>query len=83
MIRGRDNEMKIKIRHIDDVKAVDFCTIAGPHELDGVIDLISGSGGVYDHSRCETVPFHSYQLVLDGGEAYAEILIGEDEEPQA
>lgn len=75
--------MKIKIRHIDDAQAVDFCTVAGPQELDSVMAFVNASGGVYDDSRGDTVPFHSYQLVLRDGEAYAEIVIGGGEETQS
>lgn len=73
--------MKVKLRHIDDADAVDFCEVGNPAEIEGVIAFIQRSGGVYCNGIDQ--PFHSYQLVLDSCEAYAEILIGEDEEPKA
>ena len=73
--------MNIKMRHIEDIESVDFCDICAPFssELEKLIEFIKQSGGVY----CKTSsvePFHSYQLVLRNGEAFVEILVGEDEE---
>lgn len=68
--------MKVKIRHIDDGNAIDF-TECRYDELDGVIDFIKKSGGVY--CKGNTEPFYSYQLCLDDNEAYAEIIIGNEE----
>jgi hypothetical protein len=67
--------MQIYLRHVDDLTAAPF-TECAHDELDSVIALIQRSGGVYAHG--DLCPFNSYQLVLDEGSAYAEIIVGED-----
>ncbi len=68
--------MKVKIRHVDEAKPVPLCEI-DHKELDLLINFIKQSGGFYFEGNQE--PFNCYQLVMDDGEAYIEILIGEDE----
>lgn len=68
--------MQVKLRHIDESKAVPF-TECRHDELNDVIALIKSSGGVYVD---DTLPFHSYQLVMDENEAWAEIIIGPEDE---
>lgn len=68
--------MKVKIRHYEEAKSVNFCDI-DYKELDLLINFVKQSGGVYFNGNQE--PFNSYQLVMDDGEAYIEILVGEEE----
>jgi hypothetical protein len=71
--------VKVKIRHFEEADSVDFCEIRSPFEsaLKDLILFIKQSGGVYNEGDHED--FHSYQLVLEHGEAFVEILIGEEE----
>lgn len=64
--------MQVKLRHIDGAKAVPF-TNCRHDELNDVIALVKQSGGVWVD---DTLPFHSYQLVMDETESWAEIIIG-------
>ena len=69
--------MRVKIRHFEDVDAAFFTEIEYT-ELDDLILFIKRTGGVY--CKGNTQPFHSYQLICDGLEAYAEIIIGDEKD---
>jgi hypothetical protein len=72
--------MIVNLRDIDDATAVYFEAIEF-HQIDDLIDFIKRSGGVYSTKAAEHLPFHSYQIVLDGSsEAFAEIIVGKEEE---
>ena len=68
--------MKVKIRHIEEIKPVLLEDISYK-DLDLLINFIEQSGGFYCNGNQE--PFNCYQLVMDDGEAYIEIVVGEDE----
>ena len=73
----RRTKMKVKVRHIgqSDSKFFESCQF---NELDGLIAFIRANDGFYfDGEICK---FHSYQLVLDEDEAYAEIILGDEDE---
>lgn len=69
--------MKVFVRHIDNAEGV-FFTECEFDQLDDVIALVRRSGGFLCDGEHEE--FHSYQLVCDEGVAYAEIIIGSEEE---
>jgi len=71
--------MQVVIRHIDDGDGVHF-TECHFSELEGLIDFIKQSGGVYQRECGQIFPFHSYQLVISGKSAYAEIMVGEEDD---
>jgi hypothetical protein len=71
--------MKVKIRHIEAAESVPFGEAKNECELQEMIRFIGRSGGVYMTGE-DTFPFHSYQLVLDEGEFFAELLIGADDD---
>ena len=80
--------MKVKIRHIEAAESVPFGEAKNEDELQDMIRFIGRSGGVYvtvDTQQWQltgedTFPFHSYQLVLDEGEFFAELLIGVEDD---
>lgn len=71
--------MKVKIRHIEAAESVPFGEAKNEDELQEMIRFIGRSGGVCMPGE-DTFPFHSYQLVLDEGEFFAELLVGADDD---
>jgi hypothetical protein len=68
--------MKVYVRDIGSPNAVPFAEVEF-FTLPGLIAFIKQSGG-FEIPGAGPALFHSYQLVLDEGEAYAEILVGEE-----
>jgi len=69
-------EMKVKVRHFEEYPPFPFTKIKFT-QIDELIEFVKKSGGIYIDG--EFYPFHSYQLKIDGGEAFAEILVGEEQ----
>lgn len=69
--------MKVKIRSIESLKAVDFCEIPWGTDPEALLGHLKSWGGVLvDGSPEETM---YYQVVLDADEAYLEIVVGEEQ----
>lgn len=69
--------MIVKIRPIEEAEAAYFDDVDF-HCLDEVIALIQRAGGIELEGK-GIAPFHSYQIVKNGSEVYAEIIVGDDE----
>lgn len=69
--------MKVKVRDINESAAVTF-TECKYSEFHALINFINDSGGIYNTETGERMPIHSWQLCLDDGETYAEIIVGEE-----
>lgn len=67
--------MQVKVRHIENAEGVHFHDAESHEELESLVAFINRVGGFYDGERHAQVD--SYQFVLDGNEAYAEIIIGQ------
>lgn len=71
--------MIVKLRDISESDPVYFEAIEF-YQIDDLIEFIKKTGGVYSSKASNELPFHSYQIVLDGSEAFAEIIVGKEEE---
>jgi hypothetical protein len=65
--------MNVRVRHLEEAESVFFTEIEFD-QLDQLIVFVKNSGGfLFEGNLYE---FGSYQLVIDGGESYAELLLG-------
>lgn len=69
--------MKVKVRDINELASVAF-TECKYSEFHALINFINDSGGVYNTATEEHMPIYTWQLCLDDGETYAEIIVGEE-----
>lgn len=68
--------IEVRVRHKDEADAVPFLTCEFGEQYD-VIHDIEANGGIYLNGNVEK--FLSHQYVMDKGQVYFEIVVGEDE----
>lgn len=68
--------MDIRLRHIEDIKAVPFAT-GEIGDVDSLMQWINASGGIYRDGKHQGSP--CYQIVHDESGAYVEIIYGDDD----
>ncbi|MDD5693572.1 MAG: hypothetical protein PHU86_03825 [Patescibacteria group bacterium] len=73
--------MTVKVRHLNETtaEARTFASVNNETELMDLIGFVKRSGGIYMSEEGSTDPFHSYQLVMDEKEVFAEIIIGKED----